>query len=104
MLEPGDIISVYAMAKDANAETHTDIIFIQADPFERGFTQSQQGGGAGGGGGGGGGDRRNRFRGVKKNHFDDVQTAVRIRNRRRSKPRRFRNCWRNHRPRCGIRR
>ncbi|HTS29616.1 MAG TPA: hypothetical protein VMH81_27285 [Bryobacteraceae bacterium] len=50
---PGDLISVYATAKDANAETHTDMMFIEADPFEREFSQSQQSGGGGGGGGGG---------------------------------------------------
>ena len=50
---PGDLISVYATAKDANAESHTDMIFIEADPFEREFSQSQAGGGGGGGGGGG---------------------------------------------------
>ena len=53
-LIPGDLISVYATAKDANAEAHTDMMFIQAEPFEREFSQSQQSGGGGGGGGGGG--------------------------------------------------
>ena len=53
-LVPGDLVSVYATAKDANAEAHTDMIFIQADPFEREFSQSQTSGGGGGGGGGGG--------------------------------------------------
>jgi hypothetical protein len=53
-LVPGDLISVYATAKDANAESHTDMMFIQADPYDRQFMQSQQ---AGGGGGGGGGDQ-----------------------------------------------
>jgi hypothetical protein len=52
-LVPGDLISVYATAKDANAEAHTDMVFIQADPFEREFSQSQASGGGGGGGGGG---------------------------------------------------
>ncbi|MBZ5577896.1 MAG: hypothetical protein LAP40_15145 [Acidobacteriia bacterium] len=52
-LVPGDLISVYATAKDANAEAHTDMIFIEADPFEREFSQSQANGGGGGGGGGG---------------------------------------------------
>lgn len=52
-LVPGDLVSVYATAKDANAESHTDMMFIQADPFEREFSQSQAGGGGGGGGGGG---------------------------------------------------
>jgi hypothetical protein len=53
-LVPGDLISVYATAKDANAEAHTDMMFIQTEPFEREFSQSQQSGGGGGGGGGGG--------------------------------------------------
>ena len=52
-LVPGDVVSLYAMAKDARAESRTDISFIQADPFEREFSQSQQAGGGGGGGGGG---------------------------------------------------
>ena len=53
-LVPGDLVSVYATAKDARAESHTDMLFIQVDPFEREFSQSQQAGGGGGGGGGGG--------------------------------------------------
>jgi hypothetical protein len=52
-LVPGDLVSVYATAKDGNAEAHTDMLFIQAEPFEREFSQSQAGGGGGGGGGGG---------------------------------------------------
>ncbi len=53
-LVPGDLVSVYATAKDGNAEAHTDMEFIQADPYEREFSQSQTAGGGGGGGGGGG--------------------------------------------------
>ena len=49
---PGDLVSFYATAKDGHSEARTDITFIQADPFEREFSQSQQGGGGGGGGGG----------------------------------------------------
>src|ERR1700722_2141001 len=49
---PGDIVSIYATAKDAHAESRTDMFFIQAEPFEREFSQSQQAGGGGGGGGG----------------------------------------------------
>jgi len=51
-LVPGDVVSLYAIAKDARAESRTDISFIQAEPFEREFSQSQAGGGGGGGGGG----------------------------------------------------
>jgi hypothetical protein len=53
-LIPGDLVSLYATAKDGHAEARTDMSFIQADPFEREFSQSQQMGGGGGGGGGGG--------------------------------------------------
>ncbi|KAA6458355.1 DUF4175 family protein [Acidobacteria bacterium AB60] len=52
-LKPGDLVSVYATAKDGHSEARTDISFIQVDPFEREFSQSQQSGGGGGGGGGG---------------------------------------------------
>ena len=52
-LVPGDLVSVYATAKDGHAEARTQISFIQADPFEREFSQSQQSGGGSGGGGGG---------------------------------------------------
>ena len=52
-LVPGDLVSVYATARDGHSESRTDISFIQVDPFEREFSQSQQSGGGGGGGGGG---------------------------------------------------
>jgi hypothetical protein len=48
-LVPGDLVSVYATAKDGHAEARTEISFIQAEPFEREFSQSQQSGGGGGG-------------------------------------------------------
>jgi hypothetical protein len=51
-LVPGDLVSLYATAKDGHSEARTDISFIQVDPFEREFSQSQQMGGGGGGGGG----------------------------------------------------
>ena len=46
---PGDVVSIYAIAKDAHTESRTDISFIQADPFEREFSQAQAMGGGGGG-------------------------------------------------------
>jgi uncharacterized phage infection (PIP) family protein YhgE len=52
-LVPGDLVSMYATAKDGHAESRTNISFVQVDPFEREFSQSQQSGGGGGGGGGG---------------------------------------------------
>jgi hypothetical protein len=53
-LAPGDLVSVYATAKDGHSEARTDISFIQVDPLEREFSQSQQAGGGGGGGSNGG--------------------------------------------------
>ena len=51
-LVPGDLVSLYATARDGHSEARTDIAFIQVEPFEREFSQSQQSGGGGGGGGG----------------------------------------------------
>ncbi len=53
-LIPGDVIAIYAAARDGHSAAQTDISFIQVDPFEREFSQSQQSGGGGGGGSGGG--------------------------------------------------
>jgi hypothetical protein len=44
-VEPGDIVSLYAAARDARQTTNTDIFFIEAQPFERTYTQSQSIGG-----------------------------------------------------------
>src|SRR5262249_39435005 len=51
-LKPGDFISYYAKARDANSETTSDIYFIEVKPFEMEYRQSQQQGGGGGGQGG----------------------------------------------------
>jgi hypothetical protein len=51
-LEPGDIVSYYAVAKDRSKSVQTDLFMVQVQPFERRFTQSSGGGGGGGGGGG----------------------------------------------------
>ncbi|HEY2842262.1 MAG TPA: hypothetical protein VGJ09_01375, partial [Bryobacteraceae bacterium] len=56
-LEAGDVISVYATARDARSTSRTDILFIETQPYERNYSQSQQGGGGGGGMGGAGGDQ-----------------------------------------------
>jgi hypothetical protein len=50
-LEPGDVVSIYAVAKDARTASSTDIFFIEAQPFEKNYSQSQQAGGGGAGGG-----------------------------------------------------
>ena len=51
-LKPGDFISYYAKARDANSEASSDIYFIEVKPFEKTFRQVQQQGGGGEGGGG----------------------------------------------------
>jgi hypothetical protein len=51
-LVPGDLVSLYATARDGHSEARTEIAFIQVEPFEREFSQSQQSGGGAGGGGG----------------------------------------------------
>ncbi len=48
-MSPGDLVSIYATARDARNTTKTDMYFIEAEPFERNYTQSQQQGGGGGG-------------------------------------------------------
>jgi hypothetical protein len=49
-LVPGDLVSLYATARDGHSEARTDIAFIQVEPFEREFSQSQQSGSGAGGG------------------------------------------------------
>jgi hypothetical protein len=49
-LIPGDLVSVYASARDARSTARTDMFFIEAQPFEKEYSQSQQMGGGGGGG------------------------------------------------------
>src|ERR1700722_2024747 len=56
-IEPGDVVSIYATANDARSVSKTDMFFIEAQPFERNYTQSQED--ASGGGGAGGGDDAN---------------------------------------------
>jgi len=48
-LKPGDFISYFAKARDANNEATSDIYFIEVKPFEMEYKQSQQQGGGGGG-------------------------------------------------------
>jgi hypothetical protein len=52
-LQPGDLISVYATARDANKTSRSEILFAQTEPFDFKFSQSQQAGGMGMGMGGG---------------------------------------------------
>ncbi len=49
-LQPGDLVSFYATARDASQTSRTDIVFAQAQPFDFKFRQSQQDGGGMGSG------------------------------------------------------
>src|SRR5260370_760480 len=49
-MSPGDLVTVYATARDARNTAKTDMYFIQAEPFEKNYSQSQQEGGAAQGG------------------------------------------------------
>ncbi|MBI3280889.1 MAG: hypothetical protein HYZ57_13715, partial [Acidobacteria bacterium] len=49
-LVPGDVVSLYASARDARSTTKTDIAFIEAQPFEKEYQQAQTMGMGGGGG------------------------------------------------------
>jgi hypothetical protein len=60
-LQPGDIVSFYALARDARQSARTDMYFLQAEPFERAYSQSQQMGGGQQGQGGGQDDGQNQI-------------------------------------------
>jgi len=47
-MRPGDLISYYAIAEDRENSASTDIFFIDVQPFDRRYSQSQQSGGMGG--------------------------------------------------------
>ena len=47
-MRPGDLISYYAVAEDRENSASTDIFFIDVQPFDRRYSQSQQSGGMGG--------------------------------------------------------
>jgi hypothetical protein len=49
-LVPGDLVSMYATARDARNVARTDMFFVEARPFEYEYSQSQQSGGGAGGG------------------------------------------------------
>ena len=46
-LVPGDLVSLYATARDASKTARSDIVFAQAEPFDYKFRQLQQMGGEG---------------------------------------------------------
>ncbi|MDX1404821.1 MAG: DUF4175 family protein [Woeseiaceae bacterium] len=47
-MKPGDLVTYYAVAGDRENTASTDMFFIDVQPFDRRYSQSQQGGGMGG--------------------------------------------------------
>ena len=47
-LEPGDLVAYYSAARDRNATSRTDMFFIDVQPFDRRYSQSQAAGGMAG--------------------------------------------------------
>jgi hypothetical protein len=50
-LAPGDVISLYAQARDHSQTTRSDLYFVDVRPFDRRYRESQQSAGNQGGGG-----------------------------------------------------
>ncbi|MDH5309441.1 MAG: hypothetical protein OEY08_05725 [Gammaproteobacteria bacterium] len=50
-LVPGDLVAYYAEATDRESSASTDIFFVEVQPFDRRYSQSQQAGGGQQGGG-----------------------------------------------------
>ena len=82
-------MSLYATAKDARKTANTDMFFIEAQPFERNYTQSQQEGGGGGGGGGDDGNQQNQISERQKEiitaTWNQAKGTRRARHRRRKR-------------------
>jgi len=103
---PGDLVSVYATAKDANSvEAHTDMMFIQADPFEREFTQSQEQGGGGEAAVVAAAEEINlrRFRNAKRKLYPPRSSNRETRTLPNSRLPKSPNCCRNPKPHCMTR-
>jgi hypothetical protein len=51
-LSPGDVVAIYATARGARTIGQTDILFLEAQPYDGEYSQAQEMGGGGGQGGG----------------------------------------------------
>lgn len=78
-LAPGDVISMYATASDANKTTRSDILFAQAEAFDYKFSQSQQAGGGGGGGGAQDNNISERQKQIIAATFNELRGDVKVR-------------------------
>jgi len=72
--QPGDLVSLYATAKGARTEANTDMFFIQAEPFEKNYSQSRRK--RGGGDAGGAAERRSAdLEPPEGDHHGDLEPA-----------------------------
>jgi hypothetical protein len=76
-LAPGDVISMYATAADANKTARSEILFAQAEAFDYKFSQSQQAGGMGAGGQGQDNDISERQKQIIAATFNEMRTEQR---------------------------
>ncbi len=77
-LVPGDVVSLYATARGPRQLAQTDIYFLQAEPFEREYSQSQQ---MAGGEGEGGDQDENRISERQKEIIAATWNQIRERSR-----------------------
>ena len=91
------MVSIYATARDAQITSRTDIAFIETQPFERNYTQSQQGGGMRGMPADGAGSEP-KFPGARKKSSPRPGTKSAAAPRTKSIRPRTRNSWPTVRP------
>jgi len=77
-LAPGDVVSLWASARDARQTAQTDIYFFEAEPFEREYSQSQR---MAGGEGEGGEQEDNRISERQKEIIAATWNQIRSRSR-----------------------
>ena len=74
-LAPGDLISYYAVAGDREQSASTDIFFVDVQPFDRRYSQSQMSGGGGQQGGGAGDEISQRQREIIVSTWNLIREA-----------------------------
>lgn len=79
-LVPGDLVSMYATARDATKTSRSDILFAQAEPFDYQFRQSQQSGGGGMSGGGENGQISERQKDIIAATWNELKVGSKARN------------------------
>ena len=101
-LVPGDVVSLYATAKDARKTESTDMFFIEAQPFETQLHAVAAGGG--GGGGGGEGEEQNEISQRQKEIIAATWNQIKAAGRQGRRTPRTRRSWRACSRNCATRR